>query len=147
MRTLKNLPKSFTFGEVSVVGQAFVLFLLNAGLRLFGHSTYNADHDTEDVTLILQVKFDGSLHENFNFSVVNLQVGLIGVTIIVAVTHFINLFKNDLWFYVLVATVSLSVSLFPVKEYPAVVELFSTMFADNQRVRKIDSINESNARH
>lgn len=112
---LKALPQSFTFGEASVVGQGFVLFLLNAALRLSGHSTYNAEHDIDDTTLIL-------------------QIGLVGVTCIVAATHFINIFKSDLWFYVLVVTVSLTVSLFPVNGYPAVVVLFSSLFADDQRI-------------
>lgn len=63
------------------------------------------------------------------------QIGLVGVTFIVAVTHFINVFKKELWFYVLLAAVSLTVSLFPVKGYPAVAVLFFALFADNQRVR------------
>ncbi|XP_037050266.1 dolichol kinase [Bradysia coprophila] len=112
---LKVLPQSFTFGEASVVGQGFVLFLLNVGLRLSGHSTYSAKHDIDDVTLIL-------------------QIGLVGVTFIVAATHFINIFRKDLWFYVLVAIVSLTVSVFPIKGYPAVVVLFSFLFADSQRI-------------
>lgn len=52
---LKVLPQSFTFGEASVVGQGFVIFLLNAGLRLAGRSTYIAEHDIDDTTLMLQV--------------------------------------------------------------------------------------------
>lgn len=52
---LKNLPQSFTFGEASVVSQGFVLFLLNVGLRFFEFSTYNADQEMVDMSLILQV--------------------------------------------------------------------------------------------
>ncbi|KAG4071268.1 hypothetical protein HA402_003972 [Bradysia odoriphaga] len=63
-----------------------------------------------------------------------LQIGLVGVTFIVAATHFINIFRKDLWFYVLVAIVSLTVSVFPIKGYLAVVVLFSSLFADNQRI-------------
>lgn len=52
---LKALPQSFTFGEAAVVAQGFVLFLLNAGLRLFAFASYNDEHAIDEVTLILQV--------------------------------------------------------------------------------------------
>lgn len=52
---LKTLPHCFTFGEASIVAQGFVLFLLNAGLRVFEFATYNEEHDIDDVSLILQV--------------------------------------------------------------------------------------------
>lgn len=139
LHILKNLPLSFTFGEASVVAQGFVLFLLNAGLRLFQFATYSDELDIEEVSLTLQVSF--LIHilirwtkvQNFSLS---FQVGLVGVTFIVVATHFIDFFKNDLWFYLLVAAVSLSVCIFPVKGQLAVTVLFFSLFADQQRVRR-----------
>ncbi|KAJ6634691.1 Dolichol kinase, partial [Pseudolycoriella hygida] len=112
---LEKLPHCFTFGEASIVAQGFVIFLLNAVLRLIEFTTYNAEHDIDEISLIL-------------------QVGLIGVTIIVTVTHFVNFFKKGLWFFVLVAVVLLSVILFPVRGYPCVILLYLFVFADNQRL-------------
>lgn len=54
--TLKILPQCFTFGEASIVVQGFILFLVNAALRFFAFSTYNEDHNIDDISLILQVR-------------------------------------------------------------------------------------------
>lgn len=52
---LKRLPKSFTYGEISIILQGFTLFLLNAFIRFIEINDYKPVTDMERMSTILQV--------------------------------------------------------------------------------------------
>lgn len=56
-------------------------------------------------------------------------------------THIFQLLQTGLWFYMLVAVVSLLICLVPIQGYPAVTVLLSYLFTDSQRVRKLFYLN------
>lgn len=54
---LKHLPKSFTFGEASIVVQGFTIFLLNVFIKLVSIMDYEPINDIERMSTILEVHF------------------------------------------------------------------------------------------
>lgn len=52
---LKRLPKSFTYGEASIILQGFTLFLLNAFIRFIEINDYKPITNMERMSTILQV--------------------------------------------------------------------------------------------
>lgn len=110
---LKSLPLSFTLGEGSIAAQSVAIFLYNCYLKL--PFLNEAKSVNEELTLLL-------------------QLGLLGVFVIVIVTKVIPLFRRWFMFYPLLLTVIAAVCLVPIRESPAVSILFNFIFSDIARI-------------
>jgi dolichol kinase len=107
---LQSLPFSFTLGEASIVSQAFIIFAYNCFLKL---------------------PFPCQSKDEMN---VMLQVGLIGVFIIVISTHFLKIFRNSFMFYFLLVIFIAGVSIFPINNKFAFTILLDFVFSDLERI-------------
>lgn len=110
---LKSLPLSFTLGEGSIVAQALTIFLYNCYLQL--PLINEAKSASEELSLLL-------------------QLGLIGVFVLVIISKTIPVFRNWYMFYLLLLSVIAAVCLMPIRDSPAVTILFNFIFSDIKRI-------------
>lgn len=113
--TLRKLPKSFTLGELGLVLQAYVIFLYNSFIQVpyyYNHPPYSV---LSQMTAIL-------------------QVGLLGVSVIMALTFLWPIFRKTSIFYCLLVTIILTVMSFPVTRELPIKILLKFIFAHSERL-------------
>lgn len=112
---LKSLPRSFTLGESFVVVQGFVIFIFNSLIQLPHYWKYPPITAMQNMTVIL-------------------QIGLLGVTFIVAVTHFVKYVRKTSIFYSMIGLVILIVMILPVTQDLPIFVLLGFVFDNIERV-------------
>lgn len=112
---LKSLPRSFTLGESFVVVQGFVIFIFNSLIKLPHYWKYPPITAMQNMTVIL-------------------QIGLLGVTFIVAVTHFVKYVRKTSIFYSMIGLVILIVMILPVTQDLPIFVLLGFVFDNIERV-------------
>lgn len=115
---LRVLPKSFTLGEGAVVMQGVTLFLFNAFLQLPSH----------------YVSYESSTNELDTMKPV-LQIGLLGIFVLISLIHLIPILQRWILFYpLLLSFVGLMIALPDPKMMPQIYVLIDFMMKDNERV-------------
>uniref|UniRef100_A0A336KFT3 dolichol kinase n=1 Tax=Culicoides sonorensis TaxID=179676 RepID=A0A336KFT3_CULSO len=115
---MKVLPKSFTLGEGAIVMQGVTLFLFNAFLQLPSH----------------YVKYETLIGE-LNIIKPVLQIGLLGLLIMIVMIHFDPLLRKWILFYpLLLSFVGLMIAIPDPKNVPQIYTLIDFMTKDNERM-------------
>lgn len=112
---LKSLPKSFTLGESFVVVQGFVIFIFNSLIQLPHYWRHPPVTAMQNMTVIL-------------------QIGLLGVTFIVAATHFVKFVRKTSFFYSLIGFVVVTVMILPVTKDLPIFVLLGFVFDNMERI-------------
>lgn len=116
---LKCLPKSFTLGEGAVVMQGVTLFLFNAFLQLPSYFMRNEIVLTTELSTMKPV----------------LQIGLLGILVLITLIHLIPLLQKWILFYpLLLAFIGLMIALPDPHNVPQIYILIDFMMKDNERV-------------
>jgi dolichol kinase len=110
--TLKAMPHCFTFGEATIVAQGVVTFLYNCFLHLPNINEANTTIDQLNIIL---------------------QLGLLGVMLILAVTHIVPFCRRWFIFYPLLLMVIAALCLTAIANKLAVVILWDFVFSDIER--------------
>lgn len=111
-KLLQSLPKSFTYGEGAIVSQGLVIFLYNCFLQL-----PNMSNATE-------------LHQQL---ISILQLGLLGVMLLVLSVYYIPFLKNWQLFYLQLLVICTSLCLTVIDNHYAITILWNFVFKDLER--------------
>lgn len=113
MYTLKSMPRCFTFGEATIIIQGFTIFLFNCILNL--PNMNDASYINDQLNIIL-------------------QLGLLGILVIIAVTHFIPIFRSWCLFYLVLFFVTFTLCITTLHEKFAITILYDFIFNDIERI-------------
>ncbi|XP_058821279.1 dolichol kinase [Topomyia yanbarensis] len=116
-KVLKEMPKSFTLGEATIVCQGIVLFLYNTFLNV--PRIFIDIEISNDTTYIPHPV---------------LQIILMGIGIIIMLCYLIPLFRISFCFWLLSLIVIIGTALFPIFGEPTALILFKFVFSDAQRI-------------
>lgn len=115
---LIKFPKSFTLGEGAIVMQGVTLFLFNAFLQLPSHYMTNAILTTELSTMKPI-----------------LQIGMLGILVLIAMIHLIPLLQKWILFYpLLLSFIGLMIALPDPNNVPQIYTLIDFTMKNNERV-------------
>lgn len=114
-KALKALPKSFTFGEASVIVQGFTLFLLNACLQIPSNVQTPPAGDMAEMNAIM-------------------IAALICLAITVWLIYSIRVLRNVFVFYFLMVMLVVTVCIVPVTEELPIVTLLTFITGDMKRI-------------
>lgn len=109
---LKSLPASFTLGEAAIVTQGVIIFLYHCFLTLPFLDEVKA---TNEINIVL-------------------QIGLVGVAVIVASISLIPSFRKCITFYCLLTSVIVGVCIAPIGNKLAATILITFVFNDIERI-------------
>ncbi|XP_053695000.1 dolichol kinase isoform X2 [Sabethes cyaneus] len=115
-RTLRQMPKSFSLGEASLVCQGFVAFLYNAFFQIPKSFIYKElKYNTIDQIHLV------------------VQIGLLGSSLIIMLCHFLPALRNAFRFWIISILIVSGLALLPIAGRPAFSILFKFMFNDLNR--------------
>lgn len=109
-KLFRSMPKSFSFGEGTIVSQGFIVFLYNCFLQL---ST------TPEL-----------LHQQLN---VILQLGLLGVLSLIIILYYIKFFRKWQYFYPLLIIICATLCFTVIEKQFAIAILWSFVFKNIER--------------
>lgn len=112
MTLLKSLPFSFTLGEAALVVQGLVVFMYHCFLTL---PFLDEAKSIDEINIVL-------------------QIGLVGVAVIVASASLIPIFRKSCVFYSLLISVIVGVCIAPIGNKLAVTILINFVFNDTERI-------------
>lgn len=115
-RLLKQMPKSFTLGEATVVGQGLTIFAYYAFLQL------------------PRVVLDAKPSSDLNVMHLLLQVILLGIGVILALCHLVPFLRHSVVFYLLTTVIATGTAMFPIFGQPTVQVLFKFILSDTDRM-------------
>lgn len=119
---LKRLPKSFTLGESAIVMQGITLFVFNAFLQLPSYYMKNGSIPTNELGTMKYI----------------LQIGLLGILILITMIHLVPLLQHWILFYPLILSfIALMISIPDAYNVPQIYTLIDFMTKDNERVSSL----------
>lgn len=119
---LKRLPKSFTLGEGAIVMQGITLFVFNAFLQLPSYYMKNGSIPTNELGTMKYI----------------LQIGMLGILILMTIIHLVPLLQNWILFYpLLLSFIALMISIPDAHNVPQIYTLIDFMTKDNERVSSL----------
>lgn len=132
---IRKLPKSFSLGEAAIVIQGTTLFLFNCFLQLPIYSQSPPTTNMSKIHTILQVikKLNKTEEIFFKFKLY-FQIGLLGVLLLIGLTHYIKFIRNRFLFGFLVIIVSLFVLFIPIMDEPPLIFVLKFVFQSFNQV-------------
>lgn len=116
---LQKMPKSFTLGEGAVIVQGVTIFLFNAFLQLPSYYMKNEIVRTTELNTMKSI----------------LQIGMLGIFLLITITYMIPLLQNWILFYLLLLSfIGLMISIPDSHNVPQIYTLIDFMTKDNERV-------------
>ncbi|XP_031626122.1 dolichol kinase [Contarinia nasturtii] len=134
---LRRMPRSFTYGELTIVTQGFMIFLMNLYFKLLtiAEKATECIKDAND-TVVYSNHFWIQNHRHLSDMeqlTTILQIGLLGIAFLVGCCYFVKMFQG-LAFYILLAAICIIVVLFPVDDQMAILVLFRFLTEDLQKL-------------
>lgn len=144
---MRNMPRSFTYGEASILVQGVLLFAINSVLILNGRLCETSEPlygDLPHLNIIMMVSHINSYKMYFCFVIpfvhLSLQSALLWLLIVCVLLAVFKGLRKPALFYTLMAVFVLAATLTPVTQPLPITFVFEYLLRDNKRVRIIHSI-------
>ncbi|XP_058061969.1 dolichol kinase [Anopheles bellator] len=111
---LRTVPKSFTYGEATIVAQGIVCFVYCTVLQLPRVMIHSTGLHMSQMRIIYFI----------------LQVGLAGVGLLVVTTYSIRFLRKSVPFWIALAVITVAVALCPIGKQPAITRLIAFLASD-----------------